>query len=56
MDSTYSISSFVGVLYRPAAQVADAAELARDAEIQANAFGVANVQITVSAPAENASP
>src|SRR5205814_1083312 len=34
----------VGVVH---AEVADAAELARDAEVQADALGVANVQVTV---------
>ncbi len=46
IESTYSTSSFVGIRVVHA-QIADAAELARDAEIQADAFRVADVQITV---------
>ena len=46
MESTYSTSSLVGIRVVHA-QIADAAELARDAEVQADAFGVADVQVAV---------
>jgi hypothetical protein len=45
MESTYSFSSFsVGVVK---AHVADAAVVARQAEVQADALGVAHVQVAV---------
>ncbi len=46
MDSTYSISSFVGFVSSKR-RLQTAAEFARDAEVQADGFGVADVQIAV---------
>ena len=46
IESTYSISSFVGIgVVHP--DVANAAEFVRDAEVQADRFGVADMQIAV---------